>query len=321
MSQVQDGTLPTNSGHLGSARDLYLTEYGGAVESQFAKSSIMRQFVTIRPVRGTNTLQNNRVGKTTLAKVTPGVRPGAERVKFGTVQVTVDTIIIARDNVDRLDVFQSNFDHRAEIGTDHGKEIGKFFDEAFLIKVIHGAQATPADTLDGAFGSGKEGTLVDTIATGLTDADKFEKTIRALLVEFEEEDIELDEFLIMMRPAEYSALLDAGKLMDSDFTAGNDFAAGTMRQIYGTNVMKTARIPRSANLSHLLGDAYNITAKDARAAAVILHPRSLLAGETIPLTSDVYYDRKELQWFIDSHLAFGVNVNREDLCGAVFFAS
>ena len=312
-------SLPTDSSHLASARDLYLTEYAGMVESQFAKASMMRQFVNIKPVRGTNTLQNNRVGKTQLAKVTPGVRPGSEPVKFGTVQVTVDTIIIARDNVDRLDVFQSNFDHRAEIGQDHGKEIGKFFDQAFLIKAIHGAQATPADTLDGAFGGGKLVNMDELEAA--VDGDILEKAIREIIVKMEEEDIDAGEFVCFVRPSEYSKLLDAGKLMDGDFSAGHDFATGNVKQVYGTPVMKTARIPRQVITGHLLGSAYDVTAKDAAAAAVILHPRSLLAGETIPLTSDVYYDRKELQWFIDSHLAFGVNVNREDLCGAVFFAT
>lgn len=317
--------LPQDSSHLSSARELYLTEYGGMVESQFAKTSIMRQFVRIQPVRGTNTLQNNRVGRSKLGKVTPGVRPAATRVKFGTVQVVVDTIIIARDNVDRLDVFQSNFDHRAEIGQDHGKEIGKFFDTAFLIKTIHGAQAKPADDLDGAFGEGKA-EYIGTTVTG----DKLEQGIRKILVRMEEDDIETSEFVTFVRPTEYSLLLDAGKLMDSDYTGGNDFGQGTVKQVYGAPLVKTARIPRQASGvdvanhdeagNHLLGAAYNVSAMDAKAAAVILHPRSLLAGETIPLTHDVYYDQKELQWFIDSHLAFGVNVNREDLCGAVFMA-
>lgn len=305
--------LPTDSSHLSDASALYLTEYAGSVESQFAKSSIIRQFVDIKSVRGTNTLQNNRVGRTALGAVTPGVRPDATPTKFGTVSVTVDTIIIARDNVAALDAFQSNFDHRAEIGQDHGKEIGKFFDEAHIVKVIHGAQASAADSLDGAFGDGKSVNA----GAGTVTGDNLEIAIRSILVQMEEEDIDADEFVVLVRPLEYSSLLDSDKLIDGDFSAGHDFANGMIKQIYGAPVVKTARIPRQSNSSHLLGSDYNISAIDATALAVIMHRRSLLAGETIPLTSDVYYDKKELQHFIDSHLAFGVAVNREDLCGVV----
>ncbi len=305
--------LPTDSSHLSDAAVTYLTEYAGGTESQFAKSSIVRQFVDIKSVRGTNTLQNNRVGRTSLGAVTPGVRPDATPTKFGTVSVTVDTIIIARDNVAALDAFQSNFDHRSEIAIDHGKEIGKFFDEAHIIKVIHGAQATPSDSLDGAFGSGK--TVY--AGTGAITGDELEAAIRSILVTMEEEDIDADEFVTLVRPLEYSSLLDSGKLVDGDFSAGHDFANGMIKQVYGCPIVKTARIPRQANASHLLGSSYNVSATDATALAVVMHRRSLLAGETIPLTSDVYYDKKELQHFIDSHLAFGVAVNREDLCGVV----
>ncbi len=47
-------------------------------------------------------------------------------------------------------------------------------------------------------------------------------------------------------------------------------------------------------------------------------PKALLAGETIPLTSKVYYHDVELQWFIDSYLAYGVTPNRAEMAGGIF---
>ena len=61
-----------------------------------------------------------------------------------------------------------------------------------------------------------------------------------------------------------------------------------------------------------------MTATDVDAVAVLLMPKALLAGETIPLTSDVYYVKQEFQWFIDSYLAFGVTPNRAEMAGAVY---
>ena len=112
--------------------------------------------------------------------------------------------------------------------------------------------------------------------------------------------------------------------MSRDFAAGNgDYAKGIIHEIGGMRIVKTARIPTTAITGHFLSNAQNSNAYDvstaqAKAVAVILHPKSLMAGETIPLTSDIWFNREEKQWFIDSFLAFGVTVNRPDVCGAVF---
>lgn len=318
-------TLPTDSSHLSDVQiDLMIEEYGGSVDSQFAKSSIMREFVNIRTVRGTDTIVNNRVGKTTLKKVTPGVRPAADSTPFGSVNVTVDTIVLARDNRSLLNDFQIHFDARMELGKDHGKEIGKFFDEAFIIMCIKGAGQAAPSGLNGAIGAGKSTTLAT--AGDETDPDKLEAAIADIIVEMEEEDITVDELIIFVRPKEFRVLLNNDKLISRDYSAGNgDYAAGTLHELNGARIVKTARIPNAVNSDHMLsntrnGNAYNVDATEAKTVAVIMHPKSLLAGETIPLTSKVYYDDKELMWFIDSYLAFGVSVSRPDVCGRVLKA-
>lgn len=312
------GAHPANN--VSPATDTYLAEYGGLTESQFAKASIMKQFVRIQPVRGTNTLQNNRVGRTTLKNISdqthgltkPGERPGSGGVQFGTVSVTVDTIILARDTVAKLDVFQSNFDHRAEIAIDHGKEIGKFFDESMLIMTAKGSALSAPAGLNGAIGAGK----LESIPAAFT-ADELAQAIQDIIVTMEDEDIDIEGLVIFVRPTDYAKLLDSGKLMDRDFSEGNDFAKGVIKEIYGTPIVKTARLPRAPIANHLLGASYNWSTDEATTKSVVMHPRSLLAGESIPMTSDVYYDNKELTWFIDSHLSFAASVNRPDLCGSV----
>jgi hypothetical protein len=312
--------LPTDSTHLSDTRELYLTQYAGMVESQFAKTSFMRQYVKVRPVIGTNTLRDNRVGRTTLNRVTPGVRPDATPTKFGTAEVTVDTVIYARDNVDLLDVAQQNFNSRAELGMDHGKELGKKFDQSMIIKCIHGSLATPADSLNGAFGAGKN-TAVDLAgaADSKTAGNLLGDAIKEILVDMEEEDIEADEFVVLVRPAQYKLLTDSG-LLDNDFSAsGNgDFAQGIIKRINGAPIIKTARIPQAVITDNILGDSYNVTAEQAAVRAVIMHPKSILAGESIPMTSQSYFDQKELQHFVDTYMSYGANVYREDVCGAVY---
>lgn len=309
--------------------ELLIDQYGGEVESQFKKSSIMRQYVKIRPVRGTDTIVNNRVGRTTLKALTPGVRPPADNTPFGKVTLTVDTVVLARDTRSMLNEFQTHFDARMELAQDHGKEIGYFFDQAFLIMAIKGSKATAPVLGDGtaskqSIGAGKNKTLAS--AGDELDPDKLEAAITDIITDMEEEEIPVEELVVFVRPTTYKVLSNSNKLLNRDFSPDNgDFAKMRIDEIGGARIVKTARIPQAAIEGHFLsnaqnGYAYDVSATEAKAVAVIMHPKGLMAGETIPLTSDMWFNREEKQWFIDSFLAFGVTVNRPDVCGAVFKA-
>lgn len=308
---------------------LLLEQYGGEVESQFKKSAIMRQYAKVRPVRGTDTISNNRVGRTTLKALTPGVRPQGETTPFGKVALTVDTVVLARDNRSMLNDLQTHFDARMELAQDHGKELGYFFDQAFIIMGIKGSVAAAPVLGDGtpakqSIGAGKNATLA--LALDELDPDKLYKAITGIIVSMEEEEIPVEELVVFVRPTQFQVLLQNNKLLSRDFAAGNgDYAKGMIYEIGGARIVKTARIPTAAIIGHYLSNAgnsnaYDVNATQAKAVAVIMHPKSLMAGETIPLTSDIWFNREEKQWFIDSFLAFGVTVNRPDVCGAVFKA-
>lgn len=317
-----------NSAHLTQfSRADMIEQYGGAVEMQFAKDSFMRQFADIRAVRGTDTLVDRRMGRTTVQRVTEGVRPEATPTNFGKVTVTVDTICLARANRALLNDLQTDFDARTRLGYDHGKELGKLFDQSFLIQVIKGSMMAAPENLNGAFGAGKNVKLA--AANDEKDPDKLVAAIKEVIQKMREEEVDTEEMVILVRPTEFDTLLDNDKLVDREFSDGNgDYAKRALFYLGGVRIMETARIPNvqtPAGTHHILsnsgnGYAYDLSADEAKAKAVIMHPRSLLAGETIPLTSDMYYNREELQWYIDSYMAFGVSVNRPDLCGCVFAA-
>lgn len=315
-------TIPQDSTHLSDVDTaLLIDEFGGEVESQFAKAAMMREFVRVRPVKNTDTIVNNRVGRTELVALVPGVRPAANATQFGKVSLTVDTVILARDNRSMLNELQVHFDARMELAQDQAKELGKFFDEAFIIQAIKGSHMAAPSGLNSAIGAGK---AIELLAAGdELDPDKLAGAISDVITQMEEEDIPVDELVVLVRPTYYKVLKDNDKLLSRDFAAGNgDYAKGIIYEIDGARIIKTSRIPTAAITGHKLSNAnnsnaYDLSASDADAVAVILHPKSLLAGETVPLTTDIWYDRKEKQWFIDSFLAFGVTVNRPDVCGTV----
>jgi hypothetical protein len=314
-------TRPGQSLGAGAPDALMIEEYGGVVEATIAKASFMRAYVEIKPVRGTNVVTNDRIGEATLQAVTPGVTPEATGTQFDNVSVKVDTIVLARNTTFLLDDFQEHFSTREKVGIEHGKKIGKFFDEAFIIQAIKCALLDATGLPAGWVG----GTKVELAgASDELDATKLQKGIEDVCQAIEEKDIDLDGGVILVKPAQYYALLRNDKLVNSQYSLGNgDYATGEVLKSCGLPVMKTNRIPSAAISGHFLSNAGNSNAYDIAngegvdVVAIVMLPKALLAGETIPLASNVYYVDKELQWYIDSYLAFAVTPNRPDNCGVL----
>jgi len=314
--------IPVDSTHLSdqAVADM-IEQYGGVVDSQFTKKSIMRNFVNMKSVRGTDTIMNRRVGRTTLTTLTAGVRPAATKTNFGKTTLTIDTVVLARDNRSMLNEFQIDFNARAELGKDHGKELGKLFDESILIAGIKGAGAAAPAGLNGAFGGGTTATLA--AAGDELDPIKFYTALETGVVSMQTADMDTDECVWFLSPTQYAVLLNNDKLVNRNFSTENgDFANGEFKTVMGVPVVATNRIPKAAIVGHALsttanGNFYDVSAAEAKTEALLLHPSAILAGETIPLTSDVYFSKIERQWFIDSFMAYGANFNRPDGAYAV----
>mgnify|MGYP001047856820 CR=1 FL=1 len=346
----------------GNINPLYIEQYGGEVEHRFLKDSFMRQFFKFKSVRGTDTITNDRIGHTQLQKVQRGVRPQDHSPTFDNISVKVDTIVLARTNQFLLDDFLSHIDVRKEVGIEHGKEIGKFFDESFIVQAIKACQITnqvPVKDASGAVtgtalvggwedhvyvGAGTAPTVpsnsVRTAPEGFQggavivlgadgdedDPELLELAIQDLCQTIEEKDVDIMEAVLLVRPAQYYTLLKNDKLLDKDFSTSNgDYASGTVLKSNGVRLQVTNRFPAQADVgeTHFLsnagnGNAYDVVQPDVNCKVLLLMPKALLAGETIPLTSKVYYSDIELQWFIDSYLAYGVTPNRAEMAGGIF---
>ena len=334
----------------GNVNPLYIEQYGGEVEHRFLKESIMRQFFKFKSVRGTDTITNDRIGHTELQKVARGKRPVDSAPTFDNISVKVDTIVLARTNQFLLDDFLSHIDVRKEVGIEHGKEIGKFFDESFLVQGIKANQITNKTPDGNLFGgwedainagaSAKPSNIVRTAPEGFqggtalildqagdeTDPDILELKIQRLCQGIQEKDVDLDGATILMRHEQYYVLLQNDKLIDRDFSAANgDYAQGQVLKSNGVRIQTTNRFPKQVDVgqTHFLSNAgnnnaYDVTQADANCVVCLLMPKALLAGETIPMTSKVYYSDIELQWFIDSYLSYGVTPNRAEMAGGIY---
>lgn len=319
---------PMQQNQTGAVDALKVEEYSGIVEGTIERKSALAGFVPMRRVVGTTTVSDFAIGEATLDKVVPGVAPAGTNVDFAKASIVVDTVILARNVLPMLDVFQTSYDARKEIGTEHGKKIAKFRDQAMFI------QAAKATTAESRFANGSAGkpaghfggsTVTLASAGDATDPAKLYQAYRDLFVQMENKDVipREDDIMICVRPQQFYALQDAEQIVNGEYVTsdGNKLSNVMIFKAFGCPVMSSTNIPNTNITGHLLSNAANSNAYDGdftKLAGLAFSARAILGGETIPLTSDVWFNKEYKSWFVDSHLSFAVTPNRKEYAGAIW---
>lgn len=318
-------TRPGQVGATGDIDALHIEEYTGEVEGTIARKSALNGFVSLRTVKGTSVITNFAVGESTLQKVVPGAAPDGTVNKFGKNTLTVDTLILARSIFPLLEVFQTSYDARMEVGQEHGKKIAKFYDQTFFIQAIKTAQLT-APKHTGVTGAGHFGGSQSTFAGANDHLDpaKIYAQIADLFVKMETKDVDprTDDVMIAVKPAEFYALQQSEMLVNSNYKTSNGTnIEAQLLKAYGVPVISSNNFPGGEVIaSHLLSNADNSNAYDgdfSKVVAVAFAPRALLAGSTIPLTTGVFWDDAYKHWYVDAWLSFAVGPNRPEYSGVI----
>ena len=310
---------------------LVIEEFTGMVEGTINRRSILSEHVPVRRVQGTATFTNHAVGKSTLQKVVPGEALQGIKSDFAKRSVTVDTVIAAREFFPMLEVFQTQMDTRREVANEQGKEIAKFRDQAFLIQALRAARLANSAYANGAAGkpAGHAGGSTQTLATLADSQDpaKLYAALTSLLVKMEQKDVDprSDDVVIVVRPAVYNTLIQAEQLVNTQYVtaSGNKVNDGWVLKTAGVPVFSSNNLPNSNITAHHLSNAFNGNAYDgdfSKTLAAVFSPRAIMAGETIPVTSDVFFDKLYKSWVVDSHLAFAVGPNRAEYAAELAIA-
>jgi hypothetical protein len=317
-------TYPNQSLGTGDILALAIAQFTGVVEGTIERKMKARPFIDVRPVRGTSTITNEGIGESTLQVVTPGNTPdGTSGNQAARINLTVDTLVLARTNVPLLDSFQKNYDFQSQVGREHGKKIAKFTDQAFFIQAAKAAAlgASAYGNLPGHLG-GSTVTLAN--AADATDPAAMYSKLSDLFAMMEGKDVDpaVDDVVVALKPATFYALLDAEQIVNGTYVTskGTVIEGQKMLKAFGVPVISSNNVPNTVVSGHFLSNARNSNAYDGdftKLVAVAFSPESLLAGETIPLTTAVWYSEEKKVWFIDAHLSFGVTPNRAEYSGRI----
>lgn len=316
-------SFPNQANGAGDELALAIEQFTGIVEGTIKRRSVLNNFVKPRTVSGTSTITNEGIGESTLQAVTPGTPPDGSVTEHQRINLTVDTLILARHTQPLLDSFQKNYDVRAKVGEEHGKKIARFYDQAFFIQAAKAAAlgASAYTGLAGHFG-GTTKTLAN--ANDYLDPAAFYAAISDLFAEMEEKDVDpaQDDVMLAVTPKSFYALLDADQIINGDYVTsmGTTLNNVKMLKAFGVPVWSTNDLPTTNISGHLLSNARNSNAYDgdfSKVKALAFSPKALLAGETIALQTAVFYEEWAKLWFVDAHLSFGVTPDRAEYAGRI----
>lgn len=318
-------TATRTNQRLGSGDELALIipEFEAEVESVARRQSVTEGFINMQSIRGTATLVKNAIGETDLQTLTPGSTPDGTVAQFSDNHVTVDTVVLARNIQPLLDSFQNKFDTRMAVAQEQGKKIGKFKDNSVMI------QAAKASLLStSAYGNlpGFQGgnTYTFGAAGDALDPNKYYMAIGELVekMELKDVDIQADGCVLFLSPTEHKLLLESDYIINGEYlTSDGSVVQGQVFKAWGIPVRKTNNIPRTNITSHLLNTSRNSNAYNGdftKLRGLLFSPKALLAGATIDLTSDVWFDKMSKQWFIDSWLSYALTPDRAEWAGSIW---
>lgn len=315
-------TRPGQTNGTGDIDAQHVEEVTGHVEGTIARMSVLAPRVPMRPLRGTSMLRNDAVGQSTLQKITPGATPDGTTNKFGKNVLHVDTTLIARAVLPLLETFQTSYDSRKEIGMEHGKVIAKQLDQSLFIQAIRAGQLT-ANTY-GLTSAGHTGGSQVTLTNGsdVNDPAILYQKLVDLLTAMRLKDVDplADGVILGVTPTDFATLSMAELLINSDYkTSEGTSIPGMALKAHGVTVVQSNNFPGGTVVAgSLMETADNIYDGDySKVVAVAFAPGALMAAETIPLQSDVFFDKISKQWFVDSWRAYGATPNKAAFAGVL----
>jgi hypothetical protein len=309
---------PAQANLAGALDALMIEKFDGRVHEHEQMSSVTDGLFTFIPLVGTDTLSNAAMGDPTLQAVVAGVEPLGKEIEVGSQIVQVKTPILARVVMAMLSQVQDRLSVKSRTPANFGKKIAKTKDQILLHQAVKsGMKATGAgEVTDIPGGVNKE--LAS--ATDELDATKFEAGIMTLAQGLMEQEIELTDGLLFIAPAQYFTLLKNDKLTSADYSRGNaDYSAAMVSVSSGMPIKPTNRLSQAADdgsvagsNANMMGANYVVTDEEADVVGLYATPDSIMVAQSIPLTTDVYWEKRLLTWFIDSYLAFGAAPDRPD---------
>ncbi len=339
MSNPNQLTQPAVSAS-GEVDSLLIEKFNNRVHEQYLKGENLMGWFDVQEVTGTNSVSNKYLGETEVQVLSPGKSPDASPAEFDKNRLVVDTTVIARNTVAQFHDVQNDIDGlKSKLSVNQAKQLKKLEDSMIVQQLILGgiSNTQAIRSKPRVAGHGFSINVVGLLSEFQSNPQYMMAAVEMVMERQTEQEVDVSELAALMPWTAFNCLRDAERIVDKSYTiaASDNTVDGFVLKSFNLPVVPSNRFPKPSDnteegadgkVHHKLSNAgngyrYDITAGQTRAQAVLFTQDALLVGRTISLTGDIFFEKKEKTYYIDSFLAEGAIPDRWEAVGVVTAAT
>lgn len=318
--------------HSGEVDSLLIEKFTGKVHEQYLKGENIMSMFELQEVKGTNMVSNKYFGTTEVQVLAPGQSPKATDTRFDKNALVVDTTVIARNTVAQIHDVQNDIDgHKSKIAENHAKQLLKLEDYMLVQQLLLGGffNFKARDGVTGGRnapripGHGFSVCIRGYYESLMSSPEYLMGAIEEALEQQIEQEVDVEDLVCLMPYRAFNCLRDAERIVDTTYTDSTGTSkAGFVLKSWNLRIQPSNRFPTAAQVAmtaagehHKLsnvdnGYRYDPLAGMDKAVAVIFNSEALLVGRTLEMQSDIFYEKREKTWYIDTWMAEGAIPDR-----------
>ena len=313
----------------GEVDSLLIEKFNGKVNEQYLKGENILSYFDVQTVTGTNTVSNKYLGETELQVLAPGQSPKATPTQADKNQLVIDTTVIARNTVAHIHDVQGDIDSlKPKLAMNQAKQLKRLEDQMAIQQMLLGGITNTKAKRNNprVKGHGFSINVNVTESEALANPQYVMAAVEYALEQQLEQEVDISDVAIMMPWKFFNALRDADRIVDKTYTISQSGATinGFVLSSYNCPVIPSNRFPtfKQEQAHHLLsnednGYRYDPIAEMNGAVAVLFTADALLVGRTIEVTGDIFYEKKEKTYYIDTFMAEGAIPDRWEAVSVV----
>lgn len=313
----------------GEVDSLLIEKFNGKVNEQYLKGENIMSYFDVQTVTGTNTVSNKYLGETELQVLAPGQSPAATSTQADKNQLVIDATVIARNTVAHLHDVQGDIDSlKPKLATNQAKQLKRMEDEMLIQQMLLGgiANTQAKRTNPRVKGHGFSINVEVAESEALVNPQYVMAAVEFALEQQLEQEVDISDVAILMPWRYFNVLRDADRIVDKSYTISQSGATiqGFVLSSYNCPVIPSNRFPKfsQGQKHHLLsnednGYRYDPIAEMNGAIAVLFTADALLVGRSIDVTGDIFYEKKEKTYYIDTFMSEGAIPDRWEAVSVV----
>lgn len=241
----------------GDAQALFLKVFAGEVLTAYEEACVVLPYVDQRSIASGKSAAFPVIGKASAAYHQPGTELNGAGIAANEVIITIDDLLLAQTFIANIDEAMSHYDVRGTYSQELGRALAYTQDKQLLQLGVLAARASARIT-------GEPGGSVITDAAAATDSNALVADIFAAAQKLDEKDIPDHDRVVFLRPAQYYALAQNTKVLNTDWGGAGVYSDGKVLRVAGVEIVKTNHLPStdlSADTSALAGSANGTVGK------------------------------------------------------------